>query len=62
MLKIDIEAENKRLRKKTPIEIIEWAISLSEKRVVTTTNSAMVTAQLVSVFQAMGILYINVPS
>ena len=36
MLKIDIEAENKRLRKKTPIEIIEWAISLSEKRVVTT--------------------------
>tara|TARA_Y100000766_G_C18898534_1_gene602185 strand:+ start:1222 stop:1845 length:624 start_codon:yes stop_codon:yes gene_type:complete len=36
MLKIDIEAENKRLRKKTPIEIIQWAISLSEKRVVTT--------------------------
>ena len=36
MLKIDIEAENKRLRKKTPIEIIEWAISLSEKRIVTT--------------------------
>ena len=36
MLKIDIDAENKRLRKKTPIEIIEWAITLSEKRVVTT--------------------------
>ena len=36
MLKIDIVAENKRLRKKTPNEIIEWAIGLSEKRVVTT--------------------------
>lgn len=36
MLKIDIKAENKRLKKKTPNEIIEWAIGLSEKRVVTT--------------------------
>ena len=36
MLNIDIAAENKRLRKKTPIEIIEWAITLSQKRVVTT--------------------------
>jgi phosphoadenosine phosphosulfate reductase len=36
MLKIDIAAENKRLKKKSPNEIIEWAIGLSEKRVVTT--------------------------
>lgn len=36
MLNIDIAAENKRLRNKTPLEIIEWAITLSEKRVITT--------------------------
>ena len=36
MLNVDIAAENKRLRKKTPTEIIEWAITLSQKRVVTT--------------------------
>jgi len=36
MVKIDIEAENKRLRKKSPIEIIEWALTLSDKKVVTT--------------------------
>mgnify|MGYP001423496095 FL=1 len=36
MLNIDIATENKRLRNKTPLEIIEWAITLSEKRVITT--------------------------
>ncbi len=36
MLNIDIATENKRLRDKTPEEIIEWAMSLSEKKVVTT--------------------------
>jgi len=36
MLNIDIVAENKKLKEKTPEQIIEWAISLSEKRVITT--------------------------
>ena len=36
MLNIDIAAENKTLKDKTPDEIITWAISLSDKRVVTT--------------------------
>lgn len=36
MLNIDIASENKRLRKKTPTEIIEWAITLSQRRVITT--------------------------
>jgi phosphoadenosine phosphosulfate reductase len=36
MLRIDIDNENKRLRKKTPAEIITWAVALSEKRVITT--------------------------
>jgi phosphoadenosine phosphosulfate reductase len=31
-----ISIENKRLRKKSPAEIIKWAIKLSEKRVITT--------------------------
>jgi len=36
MLNINIAAENKILKEKTPEQIIEWAISLSEKRVITT--------------------------
>ena len=36
MLKIDIEAENKRLKELSPKEIIEWAVGLSEKKIITT--------------------------
>ena len=60
MLKIDIEAENKRLRKKTPIEIIEWAISLSEKRVVTTsfgTYSAVLLSTINKMDKKMNVLW-----
>lgn len=60
MLKIDIEAENKRLRKKTPIEIIEWAISLSEKRVVTTsfgTYSAVLLSTINRMDKKMNVLW-----
>ena len=60
MLKIDIEAENKRLRKKTPIEIIEWAISLSEKRVVTTsfgTYSAVLLSTINQMDKKMNVLW-----
>ncbi len=35
-LNVDIEEYNKVLRHKSPNEIIEWAIALSEKRIVTT--------------------------
>ena len=60
MLKIDIEAENKRLRKKTPIEIIQWAISLSEKRVVTTsfgTYSAVLLSAISKTDKKMNVLW-----
>ena len=60
MLKINIEAENKRLRKKTPIEIIKWAISLSEKRVVTTsfgTYSAVLLSTINKMDKKMNVLW-----
>jgi phosphoadenosine phosphosulfate reductase len=36
MLKVDIEKENKRLQDKTPEEIIQWALALSENRILST--------------------------
>jgi len=60
MLKIDIEAENKRLRKKTPVEIIEWAITLSKKRVVTTsfgTYSAVLLSAICKTDKNMAVLW-----
>lgn len=36
MLNIDLEQANKELRHKTPDEIIDWALPLTEKRLVTT--------------------------
>ncbi|WP_040281229.1 phosphoadenosine phosphosulfate reductase domain-containing protein [Psychroserpens damuponensis] len=36
MIDIDIEQLNKELKYKSPNEIIEWALTLSEKRIVTT--------------------------
>ena len=60
MLKIDIETENKRLRKKTPVEIIRWAISLSEKRVVTTsfgTYSAVLLSAISKADKKMNVLW-----
>lgn len=36
MIKIDLEKTNKELSKKTPKEIIKWALSIAEKPVVTT--------------------------
>jgi phosphoadenosine phosphosulfate reductase len=36
MLSIDIASENKILKEKSPGQIIEWAIALSEKRIITT--------------------------
>ncbi|WP_179354232.1 phosphoadenosine phosphosulfate reductase domain-containing protein [Winogradskyella vidalii] len=36
MIDIDIKVWNKKLRDKSPIEIAEWALSLSENRIVTT--------------------------
>ena len=36
MLNIDIEAENKRLKELSPEQIIEWAVNLSDKKIITT--------------------------
>lgn len=36
MISVDIASENKILKEKSPEQIIEWAISLSEKRIITT--------------------------
>ena len=33
MISVDIASENKILKEKSPEQIIEWAISLSEKRI-----------------------------
>lgn len=47
MLKIDIEAENRKLRDKTPAEIIEWAVKLTDNKLVTT-SFGMYSAVLLS--------------
>ncbi|MEM0941679.1 MAG: phosphoadenosine phosphosulfate reductase family protein [Bacteroidota bacterium] len=36
MIKLDLTEQNKKLRHKTPDEIIDWALQLTEKRMVTT--------------------------
>ena len=46
---IDIEKYNRELRHKTPDEIIDWAVSLSEKRIVTT-SFGVYSAILLSTF------------
>jgi len=46
---IDIEYWNKELKHKTPEEIIDWALSLSEKRIVTT-SFGIYSAVLLSTF------------
>ena len=60
MLNIDIAAENKRLRNKTPLDIIEWAITLSEKRVITTsfgTYSAVLLSAFSKVDKGIDVLW-----
>lgn len=49
MLKIDLEEQNKFLRHKTPDEIIEWALPLTSKRIVTT-SFGVYSAVLLSTF------------
>jgi len=49
MLKIDLAKHNEELRHKTPDEIIDWALPLAEKRVVTT-SFGVYSAILLSTF------------
>jgi len=49
MLKLDLEKQNKLLRHKTPDEIIEWALPLTQKRIVTT-SFGVYSAVLLSTF------------
>ncbi len=49
MINLNLEALNKELRYKTPEEIIEWALPLSEKRIVTT-SFGIYSAVLLSTF------------
>lgn len=49
MLKIDIAEQNKLLRHKTPNEIIEWALPLTQKKIVTT-SFGVYSAVLLSTF------------
>lgn len=50
MLNINLEQLNKELKYKTPEEIIEWALSLTQKRIVTT-SFGVYSAVLLSTFQ-----------
>ncbi|MBC6401605.1 MAG: phosphoadenosine phosphosulfate reductase family protein [Ekhidna sp.] len=49
MLKLDLEEQNRLLRHKTPGEIIEWALPLTKKRIVTT-SFGVYSAVLLSTF------------
>ena len=49
MLGIDLEEHNKKLRHKTPDEIIEWALPLTQRRIVTT-SFGVYSAVLLSTF------------
>ncbi|MDE0684531.1 MAG: phosphoadenosine phosphosulfate reductase family protein [Candidatus Poribacteria bacterium] len=49
MLKLDIKEQNRFLRHKTPEEIIEWALPLTRKRIVTT-SFGVYSAVLLSTF------------
>ncbi len=49
MIQLDLEKENEHLRHKTPDEIIEWALPLTEKRIVTT-SFGVYSAVLLSTF------------
>jgi len=42
-MNLNLEALNKELKNKTPDEIIEWALSISEKRIVTTSFGIVIT-------------------
>lgn len=49
MIQLDLETLNKQLRDKTPEEIIDWALPLTDKRVVTT-SFGIYSAVLLSTF------------